>query len=367
MAINLSFCAGEYRQSGWSHKNHRGFIVKDQLELMLKEAEQEIALCSNPNDILNTKAKYLGKKSALNSLYSRMKELSAEERPAFGNQLNLVRARIESLITERGNAIKEASWAKKAVVFDSSMPGMPLDRGGYHPLSIVRREIDEVFLSMGFEIAEAFDIEDEFHNFDALNTPQDHPSRNLADTFYVEGGKLLRTQTSTVQIRVMESYKPPIRIISPGRCYRNDKPDPSHSPVFHQVEALVVDKGISMSDLQDTLQNFAAIMFGPNVKSRIRPHFFPFTEPSAEMDISCVVCGGSGCRVCKQSGWLEMGGAGMVDPAVFDILGIDSEIYTGFAFGLGIERIAMLKYNIPDMRILFENDLRMLRQFKGEM
>ena len=235
------------------------------------------------------------------------------------------------------------------------------------PLSIVRRQIDDVFISMGFEIAEANDIEDEFHNFDALNTPQDHPSRNLADTFYVEGGKLLRTQTSTVQIRVMEKHKPPIRIISPGRCYRNDKPDPSHSPVFHQVEALVVDKGISMADLKDTLQNFASIMFGAAVKSRIRPHFFPFTEPSAEMDISCVACGGKGCRVCKQSGWLEMGGAGMVDPAVFDILGIDSEIYTGFAFGLGIERIAMLKYNIPDMRILFENDLRMLRQFKGEL
>ncbi|NLO44422.1 MAG: phenylalanine--tRNA ligase subunit alpha, partial [Candidatus Cloacimonetes bacterium] len=172
---------------------------------------------------------------------------------------------------------------------------------------------------------------------------------------------------STVQIRVMENYKPPIRIISPGRCYRNDKPDPSHSPVFTQVEALVVDKGISMIDLKDTLQSFARIMFGSNVKSRIRPHFFPFTEPSAEMDISCVACGGQGCRVCKQSGWLEMGGAGMVDPAVFDTLGIDSEIYTGFAFGLGVERIAMLKYNIPDMRILFENDLRMLRQFRGEM
>lgn len=341
--------------------------MQEQLELMLTEAEQEIASCSNPNDILNTKAKYLGKKSALNSLYGKMKDLSAEERPAFGNRLNLVRSQIESLLNQRALAIKEASWKNEIKALDSTMPGLPFGRGGYHPLSIVRREIDEVFLSMGFEIAEANDIEDEFHNFDALNTPQDHPSRNLADTFYVEGGKLLRTQTSTVQIRVMETYSPPIRIISPGRCYRNDKPDPSHSPVFHQVEALVVDKGISMSDLQDTLQNFAGIMFGAKVRSRIRPHFFPFTEPSAEMDISCVVCEGRGCRVCKQSGWLEMGGAGMVDPAVFDVLGIDSELYTGFAFGLGIERIAMLKYNIPDMRILFENDLRMLRQFKGEM
>lgn len=333
---------------------------------MLEDAVREIESCANANDILNTKAKYLGKKSFLNSLYGKMRELDPEERPAFGNTLNEARQKIEALLTAKSNAIKEQSWQIGNSGLDYSMPGVPNHRGGLHPLTIIRREIDEVFLSMGFEIAEGPDIEDEFHNFDALNTPADHPSRNLADTFYMEGGKLLRTQTSTVQIRVMESFKPPIRIISPGRCYRNDKPDPSHSPVFHQVEALVVDKGISMSDLKDTLQSFVAIMFGGRVRSRIRPHFFPFTEPSAEMDISCVVCGGSGCRVCKQSGWLEMGGAGMVDPNVFDTLGIDSELYTGFAFGLGIERIAMLKYNIPDMRILFENDLRMLRQFRGE-
>lgn len=340
--------------------------MQNQLATMLEDAVREIESCANANDILNTKAKYLGKKSFLNSLYGKMRELDPEERPAFGNTLNEARQKIEALLTAKSNAIKEQSWQIGNSGLDYSMPGVPNHRGGLHPLTIIRREIDEVFLSMGFEIAEGPDIEDEFHNFDALNTPADHPSRNLADTFYMEGGKLLRTQTSTVQIRVMESFKPPIRIISPGRCYRNDKPDPSHSPVFHQVEALVVDKGISMSDLKDTLQNFVAIMFGDRVRSRIRPHFFPFTEPSAEMDISCVVCGGSGCRVCKQSGWLEMGGAGMVDPNVFDTLGIDSELYTGFAFGLGIERIAMLKYNIPDMRILFENDLRMLRQFRGE-
>ncbi|MCB5270813.1 MAG: phenylalanine--tRNA ligase subunit alpha [Candidatus Cloacimonetes bacterium] len=341
--------------------------MQEQLELLIKEAEQEIDNCSGVNDILNAKAKYLGKKSMLNGFYGKMKELDAEQRPAFGDQLNSVRKQIETLLSARSKAIQESNWEKSRVDFDPSMPGISLRRGGYHPLSIIRRQIDEVFISLGFEIAEANEIEDEFHNFDALNTPKDHPSRNLADTFYVDGGMLLRTQTSPVQIRVMEKHKPPIRIISPGRCYRNDKPDPSHSPVFHQVEALVVDKGISMADLQDTLQNFASIMFGSKVKSRIRPHFFPFTEPSAEMDISCVSCGGKGCRVCKQSGWLEMGGAGMVDPAVFDILNIDSEIYTGFAFGLGIERIAMLKYNIPDMRILFENDLRMLRQFRGEL
>lgn len=341
--------------------------MQDQLESLILEAEQEIEKCSAPNDILNVRAKYLGKKSVINGLYGRMRELSKEERPAFGGLLNSARVKIEAFLESRSEAIKQASWKKDSSGFDYTLPGVSLSHGGLHPLSIVRRQIDEVFMSMGFEIAEADEIEDEFHNFDALNTPKDHPSRNLADTFYVEGGKLLRTQTSTVQIRVMEKYKPPIKIISPGRCYRNDKPDPSHSPVFTQVEALVVDRGISMIDLQDTLQSFARIMFGTKVKSRIRPHFFPFTEPSAEMDISCVSCDGQGCRICKQSGWLEMGGAGMVDPAVFDTLGIDSEIYTGFAFGLGVERIAMLKYNIPDMRILFENDLRMLRQFRGEI
>lgn len=334
---------------------------------MLEDAAQEIQTCANANDILNVRAKYLGKKSLLNALYGKMRELEADSRPAFGNLLNAARQEIEGLLAAKSTVIKEQSWQKDRVDMDYSMPGVPNLRGAYHPLTIVRRQIDEVFLSMGFEIAEGLDIEDEYHNFDALNTPQDHPSRNLADTFYVEGGKLLRTQTSPVQIRVMESYQPPIRIISPGRCYRNDKPDPSHSPVFHQVEALVVDQGISMSDLTDTLQHFVRIMFGNKVRSRIRPHFFPFTEPSAEMDISCVSCGGEGCRICKQSGWLEMGGAGMVDPAVFDRVGIDSEIYTGFAFGLGIERIAMLKYNIPDMRILFENDLSMLHQFRGEL
>ena len=310
----------------------------------------------------------MGKKSLLNSLFAKMRELSPEARPAFGNMINDSRSKIEKLLEAKTNEVKTSAWENMGSdrKVDLTMPGISSSRGGLHPLSIVRREIDEVFISMGFEIAEGPDIDDDFHNFDALNTPADHPSRNLADTFYLEDGGLLRTQTSTVQIRTMEQYSPPIKIISPGRCYRNDKPDPSHSPVFHQVEALVVDKGISLADLTNTLQQFASIMFGSKVSSRIRPHFFPFTEPSAEMDISCVACGGKGCRVCKNSGWLEMGGAGMVDPNVFDILGIDSEIYTGYAFGLGIERIAMLKYKIGDMRILFENDLRMLRQFRGE-
>lgn len=341
--------------------------MRSQLNDLVQQAGDAITACQTPNDILNARSAYLGKKSMLNGLFARLRELPPEERPAFGQLINDARTSLENLLAQREKEIKSAAWeAKSGAGLDLSMPGAVWQRGSFHPVSIVRRQIEEVFLGMGFEIAEGPEIEDEFHNFDALNTPADHPSRNLADTFYLQNGKLLRTQTSTVQIRVMESFPPPIRIISPGRCYRNDKPDPSHSPVFQQVEALVVDRGVSMSDLQDTLQNFARAMFGPDVKSRIRPHFFPFTEPSAEMDISCVNCGGKGCRVCKNSGWLEMGGAGMVDPAVFQMVGIDPELYTGFAFGLGIERIAMLKYSIPDMRVLFENDVRMLRQFRGE-
>lgn len=342
--------------------------MQEQLNELKAQATAAIAACAGANDILNARAAYLGKKSVLNGLFARLRELPQEERPAFGQQINDTRRMFEEMLARREKELREAAWERQHQdqSRDLSMPGFHRERGSLHPLTIVSHQIHDVFLRMGFEIAEGPDIEDDFHNFDALNTPPDHPSRNLADTFYLENGMLLRTQTSTVQIRTMERYKPPIRIISPGRCYRNDKPDPSHSPVFHQVEALVVDKGISMTDLNDTLNTFARIMFGANIRSRIRPHFFPFTEPSAEMDISCVSCGGEGCRVCKHSGWLEMGGAGMVDPAVFSILGIDPEVYSGFAFGLGIERIAMLKYNIPDMRILFENDVRMLRQFRGE-
>ncbi|MBW6513917.1 MAG: phenylalanine--tRNA ligase subunit alpha [Candidatus Syntrophosphaera sp.] len=342
--------------------------MQEQLKEVAAQARIDISACRNLNDILNVRAKYLGKKSLVNNLYSRLRELPDAEKPAFGQMINNLRDEVEKLLARRELELKQASHDKQDLARseDLSLPGIFCQRGSLHPLTIVRRQIEDVFISLGFEIAEGPDIDDEFHNFDALNTPPDHPSRNLADTFYLDNGYLLRTQTSTVQVRIMEKYPPPIHIISPGRCYRNDKPDPSHSPVFHQVEALVVDKGISLADLKDTLQNFARIMFGPNVRSRIRPHFFPFTEPSAEMDISCVGCKGQGCRICKNSGWLELGGAGMVDPNVFKMLGIDPETYSGYALGVGIERIAMLKYNIPDMRILFENDVRMLRQFSGE-
>jgi phenylalanyl-tRNA synthetase alpha chain len=337
--------------------------VQQKLAELIIQARLEITQSSSLSDLANVKARYLGKKSLINDLYAKLKEIPPEERPSFGQAVNLAKTELETCVTDRENELRKLSWLKGKEQIDLTLPGFYPGHGGLHPLTIVLREIEDVFLSMGFDIAEGYDIEDEFHNFDALNTPADHPSRNLADTFYLKDGSLLRTQTSTVQVRVMENHKPPIRIVSPGRCYRNDKADASHSPVFHQVEALVVDEDISLADLKDTLQNFASLMFGNKVRTRIRPHFFPFTEPSAEMDMSCVACGGSGCKTCKQSGWLELGGAGMVDPNVFDLLNIDSEKYTGFAFGLGIDRIAMQKYNIPDLRILYENDLRFLRQF----
>jgi phenylalanyl-tRNA synthetase alpha chain len=339
--------------------------VQQQLSELIKQAQEEINTCLSLSELANVKARYLGKKSLLNDLYSRLREIPAEDRPAFGQAVNQAKQNLETLLSTKEDVLRINSWQKsKDQLVDLTLPGYIPEQGGLHPLTRVLREIEDVFLSMGFEIAEGYDIEDEFHNFDALNTPPDHPSRNLADTFYLKDGNLLRTQTSTVQVRIMETYPPPIKIISPGRCYRNDKADASHSPVFHQVEALVVDEGITLANMKDTLQNFAQIMFGDKVRTRIRPHFFPFTEPSAEMDMSCVMCEGSGCKVCKQSGWLELGGAGMVDPNVFDILKIDSEKYTGFAFGLGIDRIAMMKYNIPDLRILYENDLRVLEQFR---
>ncbi len=339
--------------------------MQQELKELVRQAGLEINGCSSLSDLANLKAKYLGKKSTLTAMFGKIRELSEAERPAFGNALNRARQELERLVSDKEADLRKSAWAQaKDSSQDLTMPGFIPYQGGLHPLTIVQRELEDVFLSMGFEIAEGWDIEDEFHNFDALNTPQEHPSRNLSDTFYLTDGNLLRTHTSPVQVRVLEKYKPPIKIIAPGRCYRNDKPDASHSPVFHQVEALLVDEGVTMADLKDTLQNFARIMFGESIKTRIRPHYFPFTEPSSEMDMSCVVCGGSGCRVCKYSGWLELGGAGMVHPNVFEMVGIDSEKYTGFAFGLGIDRMAMMKFGIPDLRILFENDLRVLRQFR---
>jgi phenylalanyl-tRNA synthetase alpha chain len=342
--------------------------VKEDLKRIIEAAEQQILDAKSLPELLNLKSSFLGKKSELSQLMLKLRDLTPEERPAFGKAINDAKGVLDNLITEKQESLKSAEIDRqqKGASVDLTMPGRRFNKGSLHPLTLIWREIEDVFISLGFEVAEGTDIEDEFHNFDALNTPQDHPSRNLADTFYVENNLLLRTHTSPVQIRTMESNEPPIRIISPGRAYRNDKIDATHSPVFHQVEALYVDENVSFADLKDTLNQFVVKMFGPGTKSRIRPHFFPFTEPSAEIDISCVACGGKGCRICKESGWLEMGGAGMVDPNVFLHTGIDPEKYTGFAFGLGMDRIAMLKYDIKDIRVLYDNDLRVLKQFRNE-
>lgn len=339
--------------------------MKEELNKVLNSARNDICKADSMHELMLLKSKYTGKKSILNSFLQKIGTLPKEERPSFGQTLNIAKNEIMELLAVREVQVKENKYKKTLVAdtVDITMPGHRIDLGSLHPITKIWREIEDIFIALGFEVADGPDIEDEFHNFDALNFPQDHPARDLADTFYIDQDVLLRTQTSTVQVRVMENHPPPIRIISPGSCYRNEN-DASHSPMFHQVEALVVDEGVTFADLRDMLNIFVKKIFGDDIDSRFRPHFFPFTEPSAEMDIICVKCHGKGCNLCKGSGWLEMGGAGMVDPNVFNMLGIDSEQYTGYAFGLGIDRIAMLKYKIPDMRMLFENDIRFLKQFR---
>ena len=338
--------------------------MKEELNNVIASAKKEINDVTSMHELMQLKSKYTGKKSILNSFMQKIGSLSKDERPAFGQTVNIAKIQITQLITAQEENIKELEYSKtlRSESIDLTMPGRKRAKGSLHPITKIWREIEDIFMSMGFDVAEGPDVEDEYHNFDALNTPQDHPARELSDTFYLDNDVLLRTQTSTVQIRTMENHPLPIKIISPGSCYRNEN-DASHSPMFHQVEALLVDKGVSFIDLRDILNIFVKKMFGEKIESRIRPHFFPFTEPSAEIDIVCVKCYGEGCNLCKGSGWLEMGGAGMVDPNVLEKLGIDSEKYTGYAFGLGMDRIAMLKYKIPDMRLLFENDLRFLKQF----
>ncbi|MCL2062839.1 MAG: phenylalanine--tRNA ligase subunit alpha [Candidatus Cloacimonetes bacterium] len=343
--------------------------MKDKFQEIIKKATIDIENVQSFHELNNLKSRFTGKKSEIKDFMKYLSSMTPEERPAFGKMVNDTLEEIGKLLEEAEQRLQENDYEKtiKSSQFDYTMPGRPVLRGGKHPLTLVQEQIEDVMISMGFQVAEGFDIEDDYHNFDALNTPKDHPSRNLADTFYVvknhDEDLLLRTHTSPAQIRVMEKYKPPIKIISPGRAYRNDKFDPTHSPVFHQCEGLVVDEGISFKDLRDTIDILLKKMFGKGCKSRFRPHFFPFTEPSAEVDVSCFNCAGKGCSTCKNSGWIELFGAGMVHPNVFDMVGIDSEKYTGFAFGCGIDRIAMLKFHIPDIRMLFENDIRFLQQF----
>ena len=328
--------------------------------------EQALSAISADNaDLEQLRIQYLGKKGELTAVLRGMGALSAEERPVVGQLANEVRTEIETALKAKAEAQKNAELEKRLVSekLDITLPSKALKVGKLHPLTQVQRTIEDIFIGMGFSIAEGPEVEYDYYNFQALNIPENHPARDTQDTFYITENILLRSQTSPVQVRTMEHQKPPIRIISPGRVYRSDAVDATHSPLFHQVEGLVVDKGITMGDLKGMLETFAKQMFGENTKIRFRPHHFPFTEPSAEVDVSCFVCGGKGCRVCKGEGWIEILGAGMVHPNVLSGCGIDPEVYSGFAFGMGIERIVMIKYGIDDMRHLYENDLRFLKQF----
>lgn len=339
--------------------------MKDQLNNIKMDAEKELKSVISIADLENIRLKYLGKKGELTAVLRGMGALSAEERPVIGQLANEVRTFVENMIDEVKNELqkKERLLQLGKEGIDVTIPGKRKFLGKKHPLSIVLDEIKDVFIGMGYEIAEGPEVELDYYNFEALNIPKGHPARDTQDTFYINENILLRTQTSPVQIRVMEGKKPPIKIICPGRVYRSDAVDATHSPIFHQVEGLVVDKGVTMGDLVGTLQVFAKSLFGENTKIRLRPHHFPFTEPSAEVDVSCWTCGGSGCRVCKNEGWIEILGAGMVHPKVLEVCGIDPEVYSGFAFGLGVERTAMGRFNIDDLRLLYENDVRFLKQF----
>ena len=339
--------------------------MKEQLEAIRQEAEAALQTCTDAKQLDAIRVQYLGKKGALTAILKQMGKLSAEERPVMGQLANAVRSDIESAITKQQAAIAEAALEQKlqSGTLDITLPGKQKKIGGLHPLTIVENEIKEIFLGMGFSVADGPEVEYDYYNFEALNLPPDHPARDTQDTFYITDNILLRTQTSSVQVHVMEQQKPPIRVISPGRVFRSDAIDATHSPLFHQVEGLVVDKGITMADLKGTLELLMQRLYGDDCKIRLRPHHFPFTEPSAEVDVMCYNCYGKGCRLCKGEGYIELLGAGMVHPKVLEGCGIDSNVYSGFAFGLGLERIVMRRYNIQDMRLLFENDYRFLEQF----
>ena len=339
--------------------------MKEQLEAIRQEAEAALQTCTDAKQLDAIRVQYLGKKGALTAILKQMGKLSAEERPVMGQLANAVRSDIESAITKQQAAIAEAALEQKlqSETLDITLPGKQKKIGGLHPLTIVENEIKEIFLGMGFSVADGPEVEYDYYNFEALNLPPDHPARDTQDTFYITDNILLRTQTSSVQVHVMEQQKPPIRVISPGRVFRSDAIDATHSPLFHQVEGLVVDKGITMADLKGTLELLMQRLYGDDCKIRLRPHHFPFTEPSAEVDVMCYNCYGKGCRLCKGEGYIELLGAGMVHPKVLEGCGIESNVYSGFAFGLGLERIVMRRYNIQDMRLLFENDYRFLEQF----
>ncbi len=327
------------------------------------EALREIELAKTGEELEAARVKYMGRKGLFTELLKSMKDVPKEERPALGQKANALKEKLARFFESKANALSKDTTAREASI-DITMPGSHKRILGHkHPITKVIDQINSIFIGLGFKIVEGPEIETEYYNFEALNIPLEHPSRDVFDTFYIDRPTLLRSQTSTVQIRIMEKQKPPLQVLAPGRVYRPDAVDASHSFMFHQVEGFMVDKDIRFSDLKGTLTLFARQMFGKDARIRFRPHFFPFTEPSAEVDVSCIMCQGKGCRVCSYKGWLEILGAGMINPKVFKAVGYNPEVWTGYAFGMGVERIAMLKYGINDIRLFFENDLRFLRQF----
>ncbi|MBR6799653.1 MAG: phenylalanine--tRNA ligase subunit alpha [Firmicutes bacterium] len=341
--------------------------MQAQLNRILEEAKSQLQAAETLAQVDEIRVKVLGKKGQLTEILRGMGNLSPEERKVTGQMANSVRAEIEGMLEEKFEAVKKAAKEAQfaAEKIDVTEPGKDINVGVKHPVTITIEEISKVFMNMGFSIVEGPEVETVFNNFDGLNADPNHPARDMTDTFYItENEILLRTQTSTVQVRTLQKQQPPIKVIAPGRTFRCDTPDATHSPMFHQIEGLVVDEGITMADLKGTLDSFAKQLFGPETKTKFRPHHFPFTEPSAEMDVSCFKCGGKGCRVCKGSGWIEILGCGMVHPNVLKVGNIDTEKYTGFAFGIGVERVAMLKYGVDDIRLFYENDMRFINQFK---
>lgn len=339
--------------------------MKDSLEKIRKQFVEEVEALQNQKQLEEIRIKYLGKKGELTAVLRNMGSLTAEERPIVGQLANEVRDYMNEKIEDTAYVLKRKEVEVRLLTefVDVTMPSKKQELGGRHPLSIVLDEIKDIFIGMGFSIAEGPEIEKAYYNFDALNHSENHPARDMHDTFYITENVLLRTQTSPVQIRTMLKQAPPIRVIAPGRVFRADEIDATHSPMFHQVEGLVVDKGITMANLKGTLDTFAKKLYGEKTKTKFRPHHFPFTEPSAEVDCTCFACEGKGCRICKGSGWIEILGAGMVHPNVLRNCGIDPEVYSGFAFGMGLDRVTMLRYGIDDLRLMFENDKRFLSQF----
>jgi len=344
----------------WDSGRSGQFMNASDIAALKKQALGEAQAAGTADALEQVRIKYLGRKGLLPGIMTGLKDADPAERPAMGRLANELKQELAARLAARRGELQAGSAGDGAGAFDPTLPGRWRGLGARHPISRVIEETIRIFDTLGFSVADGPDIETEYHNFDALNTPDDHPSRDTQDTFWLEAGRLLRTQTSPVQIRVMESQPPPVRIIAPGRCYRRDTTDATHSANFHQIEGLYVDRRVSLADLKGDITYFAQRLMGADVKVRFRPHFFPFTEPSVEYDFSCHVCGGKGCRVCKQSGWIEISGAGMVNPKVFRKVGYDPDAVTGYAFGMGVERIAMIRYGIQDIRLLYDNDRRFL-------